>query len=267
MDPEDAKRRIVEAFGDDFVDPGVVAFGGGLDNAAFLVDGEWVFRFPRDAERAWYLRRELEVLPRLPDIGVPVPRPRFVDPAPFAGYRLLEGTPASQAAAVDRVRVARRLGEVLRRLHSATIEGLDAPPPKIGKTDPSIALPRIPARYRALAESLLVEDAPRARWVHGDLYPRHLLLDDAGDLAGIIDWGDVHQGDPAVDLSLVHGWLDADARAAFEDAYGPIDERTATRARFVALYYGVVLAPLAESLRAPDLAALSAEYLSRVAGA
>lgn len=266
MDPLEAERRIVDAFGDDFPDPEVVAFGGGLDNAAFLVDGEWVFRFPRDEARAWYLRRELEVLPHLPDLGVAVPAPRFVHDAPFAGYRCLPGTPASLVEGVDRVRVARRLGEVLRRLHSATVDGVEAPPPRTGKTDPTLAMSRMPSRHRALAESLRGPDAPIARWVHGDLYPRHLLLDDDGELTGILDWGDVHQGDPAVDLSLVYGWLDEDARAAFEASYGPIDGRTARRARLVALYYGVVLAPLAERLDAPDLAALSQEYLARVAG-
>jgi len=267
MEPLEAKRRIVEAFGDELPDPEVVSFGRGLDNAAFLVDGRWVFRFPRSEATAWYLERELAVLPHLPELGVAVPRPRFVHPAPFAGYRLIEGTPASHLDAPDRVRIARRLGEVLGRLHAATIEGVEAPPPRTGKTDPAIALPRIPDRLRPLAESLLDDEAPPSRWVHGDLYPRHLVLDDGGELSGIIDWGDVHQGDPACDLSLVLGWLDDDARAAFEAGYGPIDRRTERRARFVALYYGVVLAPLAESLDAPDLAALSREYLQRVAGA
>src|SRR6185312_7782074 len=37
---------------------------------------------------------------------------------------------------------------------------------------------------------------------HGDLHLRHLLVSDAGDLAGVIDWIDVCRGDAAIDLLL-----------------------------------------------------------------
>lgn len=253
----------MRAFGSDFPDPRVVPFGEGLDNAAFLVDDAWVFRFPRDEARAWYMRRELAVLPGLPALPVEVPRPRYVDPSPFAGYRRLSGTPASLAeGSLDAVAPA--LGRALRALHGVALSA-DGTPPRTGKTDRGLALRRIPAPLRALAERLA--DAPpaaEARWVHGDLYPRHLLLDDAGELTGIIDWGDVHRGDVAVDLSIAFGWLPPGPRARFFDAYGAIDAATARRARFVALYYGVVLAEVAETLQAPDLARLAHTYRAHV---
>ena len=40
----------------------------------------------------------------------------------------------------------------------------------------------------------------------GDLHLRHLLVSDAGDLAGVIDWIDGHcRGDAAIDLLLYWG--------------------------------------------------------------
>jgi aminoglycoside phosphotransferase (APT) family kinase protein len=57
----------------------------------------------------------------------------------------------------------------------------------------------------------------------------------------VIDWGDVHLGDPALDLSLAFSFLPPAARGAFREAYGAIDDATWDRARFRALHYGVLL--------------------------
>jgi aminoglycoside phosphotransferase (APT) family kinase protein len=60
-------------------------------------------------------------------------------------------------------------------------------------------------------------------------------------MCGVIDWGDVHLGDPALDLSIAFSFLPPGARAAFREAYGPIDAATWDRARFRALHYAVLL--------------------------
>jgi aminoglycoside phosphotransferase (APT) family kinase protein len=57
----------------------------------------------------------------------------------------------------------------------------------------------------------------------------------------VIDWGDAHLGDRALDLSIAFSFLPPAARPAFRAAYGPIDDATWDRARFRALFYGVVL--------------------------
>src|SRR6185503_15119791 len=48
------------------------------------------------------------------------------------------------------------------------------------------------------------EPPPRPVPVHGDLYERHVLVGDENRVSGVIDWGDVHAGDPAVDLNLLY---------------------------------------------------------------
>lgn len=95
-----------------------------------------------------------------------------------------------------------------------------------------------------LYESVRSAPAPRASAIHGDLYARHLLLDERSGLAAVIDWGDVALGDPAEDLALAWSFLPASARAAFFAAYGPVDAGERAKARFSALsrYAGSLLA-------------------------
>jgi aminoglycoside phosphotransferase (APT) family kinase protein len=81
--------------------------------------------------------------------------------------------------------------------------------------------------------------------VHGDLSARHLYVErEAGPgrracvaLTGIIDWGDVHLGDRAVDLSVAIALFPAVARSRFTDAYGSISAGTWARARFRAIQH------------------------------
>ena len=99
------------------------------------------------------------------------------------------------------------------------------PPDTIGKLDP---------------KRLHVDEAPlegTLRVVHGDLYARHLLVDQRNRLCGVIDWGDVHYGLPAVDLSVVHMMVPAEFHGAFFAAYGAVDERAWRFARYRARHH------------------------------
>ncbi len=80
----------------------------------------------------------------------------------------------------------------------------------------------------------------RRTLVHGDLYARHVLLDARARPCGVIDWGDMHLGDSAIDIAIAHLMLPARAHAAFRTAYGPIDERTWNAARYRAIYHAIL---------------------------
>ncbi|MCA9730356.1 MAG: phosphotransferase, partial [Candidatus Eisenbacteria bacterium] len=71
-------------------------------------------------------------------------------------------------------------------------------------------------------------------------------------LSAIIDWGDVHAGDPAVDLSIAVGFLPPTARTVFAAAYGPIDDETWERARFRAIQHAAVTAVYAHDVGDAD---------------
>ena len=72
-------------------------------------------------------------------------------------------------------------------------------------------------------------------------FVRNLLVRD-GRLTGVIDWGSLGVGDPAVDLIPAWGALPADARDGFRAALG-VDEATWTRGRGWALSIGLVALP------------------------
>ena len=75
--------------------------------------------------------------------------------------------------------------------------------------------------------------AGEPRLVHNDLCPDHILVDEAGDLAGLIDWTDATLGDPVLDFIGLFAWR---GRAFVEkvlEGYGAaVDEGFHRRLRF-----------------------------------
>jgi aminoglycoside phosphotransferase (APT) family kinase protein len=263
IDAELAKALIADQFPQ--VRPvEVQAFATGWDNAAFLVDGTWVFRFPRRKIAVACLENETRSLPGLaPVLPLLVPVPAFVGrpdrgyPYPFAGYLRLPGTTGCEVDIDGQAeRVADDLGAFLRALHNARVPD-DAPVDTLARTDlrgrAGLMTSRLAEldRHGELDAQLYADDvwqlakAPAYTgppcWVHGDLYARHVLFGDDGLPSGVIDWGDVHVGDPALDLSIARSFLPPSARPVFKAAYGPIDEGTWQRAGFRALHYGIAL--------------------------
>ena len=84
-------------------------------------------------------------------------------------------------------------------------------------------------------------EGSKRRIVHGDFYPRHIVLEADARIAGVIDWGDIHLGDPAIDLAIAHLMLPSTAHQTFRNAYGLIDERTWTMARYRAVYMAILV--------------------------
>jgi aminoglycoside phosphotransferase (APT) family kinase protein len=65
------------------------------------------------------------------------------------------------------------------------------------------------------------------RWIHGDLGPSTVVL--AGGMpAGVVGFGEMCGGDPAVDLASMGRWLPAPATQRLLEAYGA-DDATAER--------------------------------------
>jgi aminoglycoside phosphotransferase (APT) family kinase protein len=93
----------------------------------------------------------------------------------------------------------------------------------------------------AWRESLAAPGATQPTWIHGDLHARNILTLD-GSITGVIDWGDMTSGDPAIDLACL--WMllpDEAAREAARRAYGSNDSALWLRARGWAVLFGVML--------------------------
>jgi aminoglycoside phosphotransferase (APT) family kinase protein len=272
---------LIEAQFPALVPAHVEPLGAGWDNTAYQINEMYVFRFPRRQLVIRCLEMEARLMPALgPRLPLPVPIPEFlgtpseVFPWPFLGHRKIPGRTACTVHLDDtqRTQLAEPLARFLKALH--TIPADEAARLGAG-SDPFQRLDMAPrlSRARTTLDELVqrgILDNLKPLWcllnaapalysarantlVHGDLYARQLLLDSEGQVSGIIDWGDVHLGNPAVDFALAHSFLPAQAHAEFRQAYGRIDEPTWQLARARAVWHTLNLTLYADSIGDADL--------------
>jgi aminoglycoside phosphotransferase (APT) family kinase protein len=267
---EQLARRLISSQFPQLQGAPVARFGAGMDNVAYLVADRYVFRFPRRTVVVPLLEREERILPLIADrVPLPIPFPQFVGkpdfgyPWTFAGYERIRGTSACSVSLSieDRMQMARPLGAFLRALHAIDPQiGTDAglPGDELGRLHHRRRFPLAQERFGELQAAGLLDDVrpflaflaehppdeerEQSCIVHADLYARHFLVDRTHRLAGIIDWGDVHVGDPALDLMAVHSMLPPSAYDAFIDAYGGVDPQTWKLSKYRAVYHGALVA-------------------------
>ena len=244
------------------------SMGAGWDNTAYLVNGEWVFRFPRRTIAVPLIETEAQVLPRLaPLLPCPIPTPVWFGRPdasykwPFVGYRRLAGDVASDVALDDdaRAALAAPVARFLRALHDVPLAEAQAWGTTAGVFPylDGARLERLarPALADLVARGVIADATP---WldvldaglralplesplvvVHGDFYSRHILVDGDRRMAGVIDFGDLHLDHPAVDLSIVWTVLPPGVRRQFFAIYGDVDDRTRAAARLRAVTSGL----------------------------
>ena len=240
--------------------------GEGWDTMVWLADGRWVFRFPRRTMVISGLELEMRYLTALADrLPLPVPRPTHLGcPSqafewPFYGAPYLPGRELAETPLDDDARIAlgRPLGAFLRALHTAELDA-DLPVDPVHRADMDARVPLTRERFGQLEQAGLWK-APMAAQeivaaaaelgppeptaiVHGDFHLRHLLVDDAGRPAAVIDWVDLCRNDPGVDLVLYWCLLPPEGRTEFRAAYGEPTEAQLVRGRILSLFLCGVLA-------------------------
>lgn len=263
---EDLVRRLIAGQFPELAAAPLRALAEGWDNAVWLVDERWAFRFPRRKIAIPGVEREIAVLPALaPRLPAAIPAPVFVGrpalgyPWPFFGAELLPGVESGDAALGEeaRIRLAPALARFLRLLHDTEVDAeLPLDPNWRGDMPRRVEMTRdwtgrlegegvwrAPATFaELLAEAEALEPSTRSVLCHGDLHFRHVLVDEHGTLTGVIDWGDLCRGEPAIDLAMVWSFFPPDRRAAFLDAYGPLAADQHVRARLLAVNLCVILA-------------------------
>ncbi len=218
-------------------DPPLVFVGEGWDNSVWRVGDEYVARVARRSLAAPMLVNEARWLDDaaapLVELGVRVPSPVHLTPPgrlhplPWLLTTWVDGVLLADVPVPERTPALDRLADALPSMHRP------APPeaphnPFRGRPISELAAPAEEVVGRARAEvgtgvvgELLVVHrraarAPRwpgrPRWVHGDLHPLNLVLD--GDHLGVLDFGDLTAGDPAVDLGVLWTGFDREQRAA-----------------------------------------------------
>lgn len=193
----------------------------GWDFVVAIAD-DLVYRFPRSESAAEALRTEVAFLGRFASLTpVHVPTPELIDEPLHSIYALIPGDPLTPDtlrswSSSDRARAAEVLGVFLSALHAIPVtealgSGLRPDAWAISWWEPSsraLCLDEVPLldhRLRTLAERTIAAAepatlrAPREAAIHNDLAPEHILS--AGSaITGIIDFGDVAFGDPALDF-------------------------------------------------------------------
>lgn len=173
--------------------------GQGLDNTAFLA-GDLVLRVARDDT----VLGESQLLAAIAThVSVPVPAVRFTDPdARVLAYQHLPGRPLLGRPAPGGL--ARVLGRFLSDLHAidrAAIAGLVPADP--ARPDEWLEDLDGPAPLLRLLHETCPAPGPRLVLAHADLGAEHILEQD-GEITGIIDWTDAAITDPAVDFARVY---------------------------------------------------------------
>ncbi|MDQ0866949.1 aminoglycoside phosphotransferase family protein [Arthrobacter globiformis] len=233
----------------------LVRVANGWDNATFRLGDDLAVRLPRRDEAVPLILHEQQYLPGIASrspVAVPVPvhagRPTSDFPWPWSIVRWVPGAEAVDAGPADRAPAVDGLAAFLKSLHVPAAPGVPVNPvrgvPLVDRD--AVVRERLGDRERypqsaglravwAQACAVPVWDGP-AMMLHGDLHPANILLAADGSMAGVIDFGDVGAGDPAVDLAA--GWLmfDAGARQRFIGAFATsVDRDTWMRARGWAL--------------------------------
>jgi aminoglycoside phosphotransferase (APT) family kinase protein len=229
---------------------------GGWGNQMWRLGDELAVRIQRmdtDPDHQLKERRWLPLLaPRLP-LPIPVPvrsgAPSESFPKIWTVMTWVPGLPLDHGSITRGEHAADILAEFLRALHVAA--PADAPAARDGRgAHPKDSLNGFNHFFGSVDVDAIGCDAADVRavwddavaapawegppvWVHGDLHPANVVGAD-GTLTGVVDFGDLFAGDPALDLAAAWVLLPAGAGARFFAAYAEADEATVRRARGLA---------------------------------
>ena len=254
-DPE-LVRNLLADQAPNLADEPVVQLPGGRDNAAFRIGDDYIARLPLHGNSEPLMRTEQRWLPDLTrrlSIATSAPlvvgEPGHGYPYPWSVAHWIPGDTADRTA-FDPGQAAEALLDLWRGLHH--------PAPEDAPTNPVRSVPlrdRVP-RFREQVADLdhphgdswiselealsAVPVSPKPRvWCHGDLHPRNIVVDDRR-VVGVIDWGDLHGGDPVVDYAAAWMMLPSEQRERVRRELDVADD-VWERARGWALVFGVLL--------------------------
>jgi aminoglycoside phosphotransferase (APT) family kinase protein len=216
---------------------------------------------PRNAEAALQAAKQhrwLATLAKKLPLSVPEPLALGEPSAAFAGaWSVVRWLRGSSPDSISTPQDAVALAEFVLALRSANADG--APPPGAHNALRGVPLPARDRQTRlaiaalgrtADTQALLLtwaaalDAAPwqgPPRWIHGDLLPANLLMQD-GRLSAVLDFGLLAAADPAVDLMAAWTTLRGTARPTFLAAASP-DRDATQRGRGWALSFAAIALP------------------------
>lgn len=255
-----AARLVAEQFPEWAGLPVVPVAESGWDNRTFRLGDVLTVRLPTAEYYVAAVAKEHTWLPVLaPHLPLPVPVPVALG-SPGAGYpwpwsvrRWIEGRAASAERITDPVAFARDLARFLVALWGVDATGGPAAGAHSFHRGGALAVydeetrralevlgARVdPAVERMWDEAVAATWTRPPVWFHGDVAEGNLLVDDAGRLSAVIDFGTSGVGDPACDLVIAWTLFEGASRAAFVEGVGQ-DAGTWARARGWALWKALI---------------------------
>jgi aminoglycoside phosphotransferase (APT) family kinase protein len=234
----------------------------GWDNATFRLGERMSVRLPSSPAYAEQVAKEQRWLPVLgPQLPLPVPEPLAAGtpgcgfPRPWSVYRWIEGRTAAAGPVASPPEFAADLAGFLAAVYAADPAGGPGPGPHNFFRGGS------PGYYDAETRAALAAlhghiDTGRAAevwaaalaarwdgtpvWFHGDAQPGNLLLDSAGRLSAVIDFGTCGVGDPACDTTIAWTFLSGPSQRVFRERL-PADEATWARGRGWAVWKAMIV--------------------------
>ncbi|RFS86719.1 aminoglycoside phosphotransferase [Actinomadura spongiicola] len=247
-------RDLLRAQHPDLADLPVRLGARGWDNQLWRLGDDLAVRLPWATESAdELLRKEHAWLPVLAShlpLPIPVPQrlgePSALFPRPWIVTTWVPGIPADRAPVTRGEEAAVALAAFLTALHRPAPErapaGRGRGGPLVDHSEgfvrqlasaTELGLVPDPDAVRAVWEDAVAApgwDGPQV-WLHGDLHVANVLTE-GGALCGVVDFGDLLAGDPAVDLAAAWTLLPDGAADRFHAAYQPTpDTATLRRAR------------------------------------
>lgn len=245
MEIQKAKEIINTKFPDLYIQK-IRKFGEGMDTFTFEVNEDYVFRFPKHEEGASNLLSEINYLPNITKLGfdIEIPIPLYISKEyPLYAHKKITGSCVGTMDLSDkeRINLAKSFATFLKTLHKAPKEEVQSWGLEVAgdeRINPQYCLNNIEASVKKLSSyidiNILKELLHFARnfplnlkstdrcLIHGDLYPRHIILNSNKNLYGIIDWGDLDLANPAIDLQIVYMLFPTEGQNQFFASYGNI---------------------------------------------
>ena len=192
-------------------------------------------------------------------MGIPEPlargEPGCGFPRPWSVYRWIDGQTAEVAEIADLGEFAAGLADFLAALYAIDPAGGPRPgthnffrggSPAYYDAETRAALTALHGIIDTDLAAEVWEAALEARWdgppvwFHGDAQPGNLLLDSAGRLRAVIDFGTSGIGDPACDTTIAWTFLSGPSQRVFRERL-PVDEATWTRGRGWAIWKSMIV--------------------------
>ena len=198
--------------------------GAGFDFETYLVNDEWVFRFPKTPSVADALVNENHLLI---DLSLPTTTPVYEHwlsrpigyTLPVAAYKIIRGDcmESLETDSCDTAQLAEDIGKTLQSLHGTCVDyknhtanlddflsreavrNLDLATVGLTAREESIAVQFV-ERYRSNKKKL-----PSTR-IHGDLGVEHIITRASRYVVGVIDWSNATFGNRFKDFVGLWGW-------------------------------------------------------------